>query len=59
MPASHRKPKKERKEEEIRVRVTAEQKKLFIKAAELEGLDISAWIRQIALREAKKSQPTE
>lgn len=48
----HRKTKAQRKEELIRVRVTSEQKKTLAEAATTAGLDISAWLRSIALREA-------
>lgn len=47
-----RKPKGERKEEMVRVRMTAEQRDVMEKAAEKAGLDLSGWLRMIALREA-------
>jgi uncharacterized protein (DUF1778 family) len=47
-----RKPKTQRKEEVIRIRVTAEQKRLLIEAAERDGLDVSAWLRLLGLRTA-------
>ncbi len=36
----------------MRVRVAAEHKRAFEEAAEREGLDVSAWLRQLALRAA-------
>jgi uncharacterized protein (DUF1778 family) len=48
-----RKTKAERKEEAIRVRVTAEQKKTLAERAAQEGLDVSAWLRSVGLREAQ------
>lgn len=46
-----RKPKAQRKEESIRVRVTEEQKRLLMERADKAGLDVSAWLRAIGLRE--------
>jgi uncharacterized protein (DUF1778 family) len=34
------------------MRVTVEQKRALVAAAEREGLDVSAWLRQLALRAA-------
>lgn len=39
----------------IKVMVTSEQKRLFTEAATAAGLDLSNWLRTIALREAKVS----
>ena len=36
----------------VRMRVTAEQKQVMEQAAERAGLDVSAWLRQLALRAA-------
>jgi uncharacterized protein (DUF1778 family) len=47
-----RKPRALRKEESIRVRVTEEQKRLLVARAERAGLDVSAWLRTVGLREA-------
>lgn len=47
-----RKPKAERKEDVVRVRVTAEQKEALTRAAKKTGLDVSGWARSILLREA-------
>ena len=49
-PVKRRKPKALRKEEMIRIRVTAEQKRLMTEAAERTGLDVSAWLRVLGLR---------
>jgi hypothetical protein len=50
-----RKTQAERKEDMIKVMVTSEQKRLFTDAATAAGLDLSNWLRTIALREAKGS----
>jgi len=55
----HRKPKGERKEEELRLRLTAAQKEAFTKAARLAGLDLSNWLRSIAVREAGSGSSSE
>jgi antitoxin component of RelBE/YafQ-DinJ toxin-antitoxin module len=38
------------KDEMVRFRVSAEQKEAFEDAAKRDGLDVSAWLRQLALR---------
>jgi uncharacterized protein (DUF1778 family) len=45
-------PARKRKEDVVRMRVTLEQKQALLAAAEREGLDVSAWLRQLALRAA-------
>lgn len=40
------------KDEVVRFRVSAEQKQAFEEAAQRDGLDVSAWIRRVALKEA-------
>jgi uncharacterized protein (DUF1778 family) len=52
-----RKATDDRKEESVRIRLTAEQKELFTEAATKAGLDVSGWLRMIAIREAKKANP--
>ena len=47
-----RKPKAQRKEASIRVRVTDEQKRILTERATREGLEVSAWLRAVGLREA-------
>jgi uncharacterized protein (DUF1778 family) len=49
---SKKRPAKVRKAEVIRMRVTAEQKDALNDAAERAGLELSAWLRQLALRAA-------
>ena len=49
-----RKTQAERKEDMIKVMVTSAQKRLFTEAAKGAGLDLSNWLRSIAIREAKK-----
>jgi uncharacterized protein (DUF1778 family) len=43
---------KVKKEDVVRMRVTVEQKRTLEDAAAREGLDVSAWLRQLALRAA-------
>lgn len=40
------------KDEMVRFRVSAEQKQAFEEAAKRDGLEVSAWLRRLALREA-------
>jgi uncharacterized protein (DUF1778 family) len=40
------------KDDVIRMRVTSEQKAAITAAAERDGLELSAWLRQLALRAA-------
>jgi uncharacterized protein (DUF1778 family) len=47
-----RKAKADRKDYSIRLRLTERQKETFAKAAERVGLDLSGWLRSIAVREA-------
>lgn len=43
-----------RKDDSIRIRVTGQQKKLLGKAAQETGLDLSSWLRSVALEAAKR-----
>lgn len=47
-----RKPKSERKEATILIRLTDEQKTVLANAAREAGLDLSGWVRSLALRAA-------
>jgi len=51
-----RPPKKrtERKDVDLRIPVTADQKELVARAAELQGSDMAAWARPILLSAAKR-----
>jgi uncharacterized protein (DUF1778 family) len=40
------------KEDVVRMRVTGDQKAAMVAAAEREGLELSQWLRQLALRAA-------
>ena len=40
------------KDEVIRMRISAEQKAALLAAAERDGLDLSVWLRRVALRAA-------
>lgn len=47
------KPAKERKDSDLRIPVTSEQKDVVMAAARAEGLDMAAWARQLLVREAR------
>ena len=51
--ATRRKPRDERKEESIRIRVTADEKDAWTAAAERDGRDLSGWLRYLANRESR------
>ena len=53
-----RKPKAERKEAAVLIRLTDEQKAILAEAARRAGLDLSGWLRFIALREAGGARET-
>lgn len=59
MKGKHRKPATLRKEDVIRIRVTDEQRASMQAAADKAGLDLSTWMRTIALSEAKKASEME
>lgn len=42
---------KPKKDEVVRMRIPAAQKQAMVAAAEADGLDLSAWLRRLALRE--------
>ncbi|MGO8802275.1 plasmid mobilization protein [Candidatus Binatus sp.] len=50
-----RKPKAERKAEMIQLRVSPEQKQTLVQAAKAAGLELSAWLRSLGLREANRT----
>lgn len=57
MPKARKKPApkpaaKPTKDEVVRMRVTADQKAAMVKAADAAGLELSQWLRQLALRAA-------
>jgi hypothetical protein len=45
-----------RKEDSIRIRVTAEQKEMLTDAATRAGLGVSSWLLMVGLREANKTE---
>ena len=47
-----RSPAKVTKDDVVRLRVTTEQKDAMTRAAAADGLELSAWLRQLALRAA-------
>jgi len=52
MATKHRKPKGDRKDDGVRVRLNMKEKADFTKAAKREGLGLSAWLRMLATRAA-------
>ena len=52
-PMKRRKAKALRKEDSIRIRVSADQKRVLSEAAERAGLDVSSWLRALGMREAQ------
>lgn len=50
-----RKTQAERKEDVIKVTVTSEQKRVITEAAKAAGLDVSGWLRSLALASVKES----
>jgi uncharacterized protein (DUF1778 family) len=62
MARSKKKVEKPTKGDVIRMRVTADQKAAIVEAAARDGLELSAWLRQLALRAAgalpKKDRPS-
>ena len=52
MASKKKPPGKPTKDEVVRMRVTLAQKEAMTAAAELDGLELSAWLRQLALRAA-------
>jgi hypothetical protein len=55
MVAKRRKPKGERKDDEVRVRVTTEEKATWTRVADEDGRDLSGWLRFLANREVERS----
>jgi uncharacterized protein (DUF1778 family) len=49
-----RKPRRERKEDLIQIRVTTEQRQVLKTAADRAGLDLSSWMRMVGLRAASE-----
>jgi uncharacterized protein (DUF1778 family) len=50
-----RKPKAQRKEADIRIRVTDAQKRTLVDAAAKAGIGVSSWLLTLGLREAQKT----
>jgi uncharacterized protein (DUF1778 family) len=46
---------RKRKEERIQVRMTTEQRQVMDDAAKKAGLDLSAWIRMVAIKAAESA----
>lgn len=54
---ARRKPKSQRKDADIRVRVTPSEKRAFEAAAARDGRDLSNWLRWVAQREIARTPP--
>ncbi|HEV7243156.1 MAG TPA: hypothetical protein VGQ36_28275 [Thermoanaerobaculia bacterium] len=50
-------PEKPTKDDVIRMRIPADQKQTLVDAAACEGLELSTWLRQLALRAAGALPP--
>lgn len=59
MARSAKTPEKVTKDDVVRMRVTSEQKEALTAAAAREGLELSAWLRQLALRAAGVLPPVK
>lgn len=55
MTTKHRKPRRERKEDRIIIRVTEEQKAALKEAADRTGLGVSPWLLSLGMREAQRA----
>ena len=53
------KDKKDRKDVDLRIPVTADQKQLIVEAASLDQLDMAEWARALLLRAAKHRHEKE
>ena len=51
-----RKPRALRKDDSIRLRVSADQKRALVEAATRDGQGVSAWLLFLGLREARRTQ---
>jgi len=54
-----RKAKATRKDSQIRIRLTRQQKETFIRTAERSGLDVSSWLRAVGIRAAQREGARE
>jgi uncharacterized protein (DUF1778 family) len=52
-PVKRRKPKRLRKEDSIRIRVTEDQKRLLTEAARADGTDLGPWLLGLGMRQAR------
>ena len=53
---SRTKPKSKRKSELVQIRMSATEKRKLVRAAEDDGLSLSAWLRRLALKAAEKKR---
>jgi uncharacterized protein (DUF1778 family) len=54
-----RKAKVSRKDRQIRIRLTRQQKEIFVRTAERSGLDVSSWLRAVGIRAAQRERGRE
>jgi hypothetical protein len=52
--SKRRKPAADRRERQLRIRVTEQQKREWTDAARKVGLDLSSWLRMLASRESQQ-----
>jgi Mobilization protein NikA len=50
-----RKPKAQRREELVRIRLTREQKEMFVNSAAAAGLDVSSWLRTLGIQAVRQA----
>jgi uncharacterized protein (DUF1778 family) len=50
-----RKSKAQRKEELVRIRLTEDQKRMFVNSATAAGLDVSSWLRALGIQAVRQS----
>ncbi len=55
----HRKPDAERRDDRIPVRVTAQQKAMLVEGARRSSVEVSTWLRSLAIRECRLLGITE
>ena len=54
-----RKPASDRRERQLRIRVTEQQKREWAEVARRAGLDLSSWLRMLAVRECQQTTKNE
>jgi uncharacterized protein (DUF1778 family) len=54
-----RKPSNQLKDNQVRIRLTREQKQKLVFAAQRAGLDVSSWLRTVGLQAADEEQTSK